>query len=294
MDKIWDSHIHLFTEEMAAEPGPWALARGETVWGACVAPADRPSIQGWSTPEALLRDMDEGGLEQAVLLGWYWETPESCSLQNRFYAELLRKYPDRLKAFAALQPRDPEVLDEIDRARDEGFSGLGEIHPQAQGFSLEDPCWRQVLNHIAKSRLPINLHVTDPDSGAYPGKVDTPLDPYLEMARAWPEQVFILAHLGGGIPWKYREQLVGRPLDNLFFDCAAAPLLYPREILPRAVESLGAEKLLFGSDYPLRAFPKRQKRAGFCRMRDWVMDSGLTEAELSLVLWENAKRLFSD
>lgn len=293
MDGIWDSHIHLFTEEMAANPGEWAKTNGEPVWAACVSPPDRPSIQGWSTPDELMRDMDGAGLEKVVLLGWYWENADSCRLQNRFYADLLRRYPDRLLVFASIQPGDPEVLDEIDRAQDAGFTGLGEIHPQAQGFTLEDSCWLRILEHVTDKGLPINLHVTDPDSPSYPGRVDTPLEPYLAMASVWPNQVFILAHLGGGIPWKFKDRLKDLRKTQLYLDCSAAPLLYDSDILVRCAQSYGADRLLFGTDYPLRVFPKRQRRPEFAQMREWVQSSGLTEAELALVFNENAKRLFS-
>ena len=89
-----------------------------------------------------------------------------------------------------------KAIREIDWARDQGFIGLGEIHPQAQGFHLRDACWRTVLDHIAGWDFPINLHVTDPLTPDHPGKVETPLNDYFEMANQWPDQTFIFAHLG--------------------------------------------------------------------------------------------------
>lgn len=291
---IWDSHVHLFTQAMAEDPCHWADSRRELVWKACVAPPDRPSIQGWSTVARLLNDMDQAHIEKAVLLGWYWENQETCQLHNRFYADLIQLHPDRLLAFAAVQPTSgAAALSELAWARDFGFSGIGEIHPQAQGFRLKDGCWEKILQHIQNWNFPINLHVTDPHTPSHPGKVETPLNDYVDMARRWPNQSFILAHLGGLIPLTAETGYQRLTLHNLFFDCAATPLLYEASILRQVAKVIGDNRLLFGSDYPLRAFPGQQKTPGFKGMVRYVQESGLTEDQLHRVFSSNAKRLFT-
>jgi uncharacterized protein len=292
MNSIWDSHIHLFTSEMADKPGTWADNHGELIWKACVAPPDRPSIQGWASVDQLLHDMDSAGIEKALLQGWYWENQETCHLQNRYYAELLARHSDRLLAFAAIQARDKLVLEEIDWTRDHGFSGIGEVHAQAQGFYLKSECWQKVLSHIQDWQSPINLHVTDPNTSDHPGKIETPLEDYLDMAEAWPTQVFILAHLGALIPLQpeFAERI--KRLKNVYFDCAAIPLLYPSSVLPEMVSQMGSDRILFGTDYPLRTFPREQKQPEFSRNVQFVKDSGLTVEDLKLVFTDNAKWLF--
>ena len=149
MGAIWDSHVHLFTEDMSKQPEAWADAHQETVWKACVAPPDRPSIQGWSTVDQMLANMDDAGVECVVLQGWYWENQETCRLHNRFYEKLIRQYSDRILAFATVQPTSGDsALEEIRWAHQHGFSGIGEIHPQAQGFSLGDSCWQAIMEQI--------------------------------------------------------------------------------------------------------------------------------------------------
>jgi hypothetical protein len=294
MKQHWDSHIHLFTKEMQKSPSNWADSSNEPIWKACVAPSDRPSIQGWATPEQLLNAMDRADVETVVLLGWYWENHQSCQLQNRFYAKLIKIHADRLKAFVTVQPKNIEVaIEEITWAIDSGFLGLGEIHPQAQGFTLEDDCWQKILHFIQDKSFPINLHVTEPDSKPHPGKIDTPLNDYVQMATSWPNQVFILAHLGGRIPLRKMELGSVRSLKNIYYDTAATPLLYKPEVLKQIVEEVGIEQILYGSDYPLRVFPKEQKRPEFSKSVQFIKDSGLTDTDLDRVLSLNAKRLFS-
>jgi hypothetical protein len=293
MNSKWDSHIHLFTDDMAKHPQAWGDSHKEFIWKACVAPPDRLSIQGWADINQLLKDMDRGGIEKAILLGWYWENMETCRLHNRFYAELIRKHPDRLLAFASIQPMGQDALEEITRTKDEGFSGIGEIHPQAQRFSLRDKCWQKILEHICDWNIPVNLHVTDPDSKNHPGKIETPLGDYVEMADDWPNQTFILAHLGGLLPLRDKSKDLKTTFKNVYFDCAAIPLLYESAVLPEVADRIGCEKILFGTDYPLITFPREQKQPGFVRSIEFVRGSGLTASQLELVFSTNAKRLFS-
>ncbi|MDA0346506.1 MAG: amidohydrolase family protein [Verrucomicrobia bacterium] len=294
MNRNWDSHIHLFPEEMQKSPAIWADSSNEPIWKACVAPSDRPSIQGWATEEQLLNSMDMAEIETVVLLGWYWENHQTCQMHNRFYAKLIKKYPNRLKAFVTVQPQNSDAaIEEISWAIDTGFLGLGEIHPQAQGFSLRDDCWQKILNFIKDKSFPINLHVTEPDSKPHPGKIDTPLEDYVQMATSWPDQVVILAHLGGRIPLKQKEIGSVSSLKNIYYDTAATPLLYKPELLKEIAEEVGIAQILFGSDYPLRVFPREQKIPEFSKSVQFIRDSGLTEKDLERVLSSNAKRLFS-
>ena len=238
--------------------------------------------------------MDVANIESVVLLGWYWENHQTCQFHNRFYAKLIKSHPDRLKAFATVQAQDSDAaIDEISWAIDNGFLGLGEIHPQAQGFSLGDDCWKNILNFLENKTFPINLHVTEPDSKPHPGKIDTPLEDYVQMASNWPDQLFILAHLGGRIPLK--QEAIGSvgSLRNIYYDTAATPLLYKPELIKEIADQVGIEQILFGSDYPLRVFPREQKFPEFSKSIQFVRDSGLTETDLERVLSSNAKRLFS-
>jgi len=190
-----------------------------------------------------------------VLLGWYWEKPETCEWQNRFYAGCVRTHPDRLDAFATLHPRAGReaTLAQVRRAQEEGLIGLGELSPHAQGYGADDPVFRDALSLAGELRLPVNLHVTDPDGRAYPGRVETPLADFARLARECPTVNFILAHWGGMLPLR---DPAAKSLQNVFYDTAASPLLYDGGVWRRFVEAVGADRVLFGSDYPLNLFPR--------------------------------------
>ena len=286
---IIDSHVHLYPPELNADPAGWAAARGEAHWATLCTRrrADGRAVQTFPSVDELLREMDRGGVARAVLLGWYWEKPETCAWQNRFYVECVRAHPDRLAAFATLQPLvgSHVTLDELTRAHDEGLIGIGELSPHSQGYGMDDSVFRAVLERAAKLKLPVNLHVTDPEGRAYPGRVETPLGDFVRLAREHPATTFVLAHWGGMLP--LRNASAAR-LGNVFYDTAASPLLYGAEVWPRFFGTVQPERVFFGSDYPLNLYPKLDVEPMMSRLIAEARAGGAIEAVLS----GNAARLF--
>jgi len=291
---VIDAHTHAYPPEIFADPATWARARGEHHWAELVGPrADgRRSLQGFANRAKMLRAMDAAGVERCVLLGWYWERHETCVWHNAMMAAWLRASPDRFSAFASVQPlAGTAALDDVRRARDAGFAGLGEIFPAAQGFAMDDPGWGRVLEFASEEKLPVNLHVPEPAGRDYPGFIAAPLRDYQRLARNHPRVRFIFAHWGGLLPLLALNPAVRADLQNVWFDTAASPLLYDASVYRAVADAVGAERILFGSDYPLRVFPREQREPDFARPLAQAKKSGLTKKELALVLGHNARRL---
>ena len=289
---ILDAHVHLYAPEAAADPAGWGNSRGEPGWVACVAPSGRRSIQGWSTPEALIARMDEAGVSGCVLQGWYWQRQETCELQNAWYLEWARRYPGRLIPFATVQPAAGRgALEAQERSLDAGFRGIGELLPGAQGYTLESPWFLKVVEIAEARRLPLTLHATDPEAGAAAGPA-TPLGPLVQLARDHPRATFILAHLGGGLA--FRGLPAGATLpENLCFDTAAVPLLYDPGVYRRAAGRVGAERILYGSDYPLLVYPRRTRDPGFGLQLADIAASGLGPGERTQILGQTLRRILA-
>lgn len=261
---VIDAHVHLYPPAVNRDPAGWATAHDEPHWALMCARVRKTTgrpVQGFPSVEELLRDMDAAGVDRAVLLGWYWEKPATCVEQNRFYADCVRAHPDRLSAFAAVHAGAGEAaLEEVRRARGEGLIGLGELSPHSQGVAANDPKWRAVLALAGELGLPVNLHVTDPLIGNYPGRVETPLADFRAMAAEFPRVKFILAHWGGGL---WRQSGDAALPQNVWVDTAATPLLYGSPIWDEGLAACGAEKILWGTDYPLELYPKEPGKGTF-------------------------------
>ena len=291
---IIDAHTHVYPPAIFADPAGWAKARGEHHWAQLVGPrADgKRSLQGFASRDQMLRAMDAAGVERCVLLGWYWEKQETCRWHNLEMAQWRRASPDRFTIFASVQPLAGKVvLDDLKGAQDAGFAGIGEIFPAAQGFAMDNPIWEKVLAWAAAEKLSVNMHVPEAAGRDYPGFVGAPLRDYQRLARSHPNLTFIFAHWGGLLPLLELHPTVRKDLQNVYYDTAASPLLYDARVYRAVVDAIGAERILFGTDYPLRVFPKEQQEPDFEKPLNEVKKSGLTKQELAQVLGGNARKL---
>ena len=286
-----DAHVHLYPPEVNRDPAGWAAACGERHWAELCTRRRKNGqpVQAFPSVDDLLRAMDTGGVGRAVLLGWYWERPESCRMQNEFYAQCIQAHPDRLSAFATFHPqagREP-MLEDLSLAQDAGFCGLGELSSHSQGYACDDPVFVAALERAGQLGLPVNLHVTDPQSRDYPGRVETPLADFLKLTRRFPQTTFILAHWGGRLPLHTTEAIP----DNIYYDTAASPLLYGPDIWRKFCAKVPADRVLFGSDFPLNAYPGIDAEPNFSRLIAEVHRAELEAATLKAVVSGNARRL---
>jgi predicted TIM-barrel fold metal-dependent hydrolase len=75
---------------------------------------------------------------------------------------------------------------------------------------------------------------------------------------------------------------IERVATRVWYDTAATPYLYRKTIFPVAAQLVGADRILFASDYGLL----RQRR-----VIEHIRQSGLSEEDIALVLGGNAQRL---
>jgi len=135
--------------------------------------------------------------------------------------------------------------------------------------------------------LLVNLHVTDPSpaTGNYPGRVETPLVDFVLMVQEFPRVNVILAHWGG-CGWRCGVRFP----SNVYFDTAASPLLYAPTVFDEGVKACGADRVLWGTDYPIDLYPRDESRetmAGFLA----EARTALPESSAGKVLGDNASRL---
>lgn len=286
--RICDAHVHAYPGEVAADPAGFARIHGEPHWLKLV--TNGP--QGWADADQLILAMDRDGIEKAVLLGWYWQNPQTCRIQNAWYAESIRKYPDRLVAFAAIHPNDPDIVRQLESAREWGAVGVGEGLPGIQSVEgWQSPGWKTILNWTSDNGWPVNLHVTEPVGHVYPGRVETPLMQLVELFEAYPQQKWICSHWGGGLPFYALNRRVARALRNVWFDSAASPLLFSADVWKVVLQLMGKEKIIFGSDFPLLLDPQKNDVPNWKRILSQVDDCQLDSGSLSALLWDNIHHL---
>jgi len=276
---IVDAHTHIFPPEVCAQRERY---RERDAWFSLLYEDPRARL---ATVEDLLAVMDLDGVDRAVVCGFAWADEGLCREHNDYLLDCLKRHPGRLIGLAVVQPRaGRDAARELERALEAGLSGLGEVFPDGQGFSLEDRDLLSPLVSLLQERgRPLLTHVSEPVGHEYRGKGRTFPQQVIALARNFPELKVVCAHWGGGLPFYELMPEVAQVLGNVFYDTAASPYLYRWRIFSVGAEMVGAHKILFGSDFPL------------IRPRTYLAHLGqlpLEEAARRAILGENALRLW--
>ncbi len=237
-----------------------------------------------TTTDELIASMDKAGIDISVILNTGWTTHELCVETNDYILESIARYPERLIGFCSVQPQSCEAaLDEIERCVRGGIRGVGEIRPDMQLFDPRDEeVMTPFINAVKKHKLMLLSHASEPVGHIYPGKGAVTPEVLYPFITSYPELTIILAHWGGGLPFYALMPEVRKAMKNVFFDTAASPLLYSPQIYEQAVQLVGAERILFGSDYPLLEQGRALKE---------ITSLNLSEETKNLILAGNAQRL---
>ena len=238
-----------------------------------------------ASAEALLADMDRDGVNHSVVMGMGWTDFQLAQEANDYIIESVAAHPGRLTGFCSVDPNwGGEAVAEMERCAAAGLKGIGELHPDTQGFDLSDgPTMAPLMEAADRLGLPVLVHASEPVGHKYPGKGQTTPDKLYRFIENFPSNVIICAHWGGGLPFYALMPEVPQVLENVYFDTAASPFLYRPDVFVAVTGLVGADKILFATDYPLI-------RAR--RLLGQVEEAGLAQADQGSILSGNAARLF--
>ena len=237
-----------------------------------------------ATADELIASMDKEGIDISVVLNTGWTTHELCVETNDYILESIARYPQRLIGFCTVQPRSlGAALDEIERCAKGGIRGVGEMRPDMQLLDLMDEeVMTPFIEVITKHNLILLTHASEPVGHEYPGKGGITPDILYPLITSFPDLTLVCAHWGGGLPFYALMPEVKKAMSNVFFDTAASPFLYNPQIYNQVSQLVGADKILFGSDYPLLAQNRLLKE---------IESLDLPEETERLILSGNAQRL---
>ena len=202
---------------------------------------------------ALLKKMDEDGINQSVIFGFPWQQPDHFRRHNDYIIESVERHPDRLIGFCSFAPQSTQAPKEAERCLESGLSGVGELAIYDPGISSNDIMpFGEIMKICSHFEVPLLLHTNEPVGGQYPGKTPLTLNQVYNFLKRYPLNRIVLSHWGGGLFfYTLMKRGVKEVLGNVWFDTAASPYLYTPDIYRVAVEIIGFGKILFGSDYPL-------------------------------------------
>ncbi|HIF23033.1 MAG TPA: amidohydrolase, partial [Gemmatimonadetes bacterium] len=174
--------------------------------------------------------LDEAGVDRQVITftapGTAIESPERAAelatVVNDGLATARDRHPDRLTALAHLPLTNPEAaLRELNRVLDLGFPGVM-LYSNANGVPLADERFLPIYERIDEAGAVIYIHPTYPVGVEVMEKfmlmpmvgflTDTTLAAaglvYSGVVERFPDITWVLAHLGGAVPYLAALQLL--------------------------------------------------------------------------------------
>jgi predicted TIM-barrel fold metal-dependent hydrolase len=277
---IIDSHTHLF---------PPKIRRNREAYF-----SDEPAFQKlYQSPKSrmigakeMLASMDAEKVDKSVIFGFPWKNEALFKQHNDYIAEVVNRYPERFIGLGCFDPCSEGVAEETQRCLQEaGLCGIGELAFYQGGIDNTSLARLEPVMEICRNRhCPILIHTNEPVGHQYPGKTPNTLAQIYQLIVTFPKNKIILAHWGGGLFFfSLLKKEVRQRLKHVCFDTAASPYLYDVNVYRLAIELVGAEKILFGSDFPL--LPP-------ARYFDEMKGAGLSAAEMQLICGGNAAKLF--
>ena len=244
---IVDVHTHIFPDEI--KNNRENFFKGEPEFKSIYMNSNAKMV----SYEELLEMLDNEGIDKAVIFGFPWNNIEFAKINNNYVIEAVKKYPERFIGLCCLNPLLKEAYFEVERCFDNGLKGVGEIAFYHNDITsdISDKLFN-IMGICREANYPFMLHTNEPVGHIYPGKADMKLKNIYNFVKKYRDNKIILAHLGGGLFfYNIMKKEVEEVLQNTFFDTAAVPFLYKKEIYLKALEFAGVDKILFGSDYPL-------------------------------------------
>jgi len=275
---IIDFHTHVFPPQVKKKRSKYIDS------DPCFAILYSSSDARLATADELIASMDKNGVDISVIVNIGWTTHELCVETNDYILESIARYPRRLIGFCAVQPNSYDAaIAEIERCTKGGVRGVGEMRPDMQLFDLrDDEVMEPFIKVIKEHKLILLTHTSEPVGHEYPGKGVVTPEMLYPLITSFPDLIIVCAHWGGGLPFYALMPEVKQAMSNVFFDTAASPLLYSPQVYEQVVQLVGADKILFGSDYPLLAQSRLIKE---------IESLDLPEETKNLILSGNAQKL---
>lgn len=260
---VIDSHCHTYPEKIAEKASGATDAFYSTI-AKCT-----------GIPSNLIDEDKKAGIDLALIES-VATTPKQVPSINAFIADEVSKHPNLFKGLGTIHPDSEDQERDIKNIVDLGLIGI-KIHPDIQGFKIDDYRCLKVYELCEKYKLPILFHTGDK---RYDFSNPNRLVPILEIYK---DLKVIGAHFGGYTVW---EDAIPQYLkyDNFYVDISSSIMYIGKEKAKEYIHTYGTNRVLFGTDYPMWN-PKEEL--------DVFFELDLSDEERKMILSENAKRIFS-
>lgn len=220
------------------------------------------------TVQMLLDRGGQVGIEKFVALPVAIRADRVQSINNFIHQQTLEH--DCFVGFGTVHADMEDIPGEVERIIGMGLRGI-KIHPDCQKFDIDDPKLFPLYDSI-QGRIPIILHMGDQRySHSHPARLRHIMDEF-------PKLEVIAAHFGGYTVYETARQELQD--TNCIMDVSSSLMFMEPGVAEKYINLYGAERLAFGTDYPLWDPVKEVQR---------FLDLKITPEQKEQIAWKTAK-----
>lgn len=243
---------------------------------------------GTGTIEDVLQNMNKTGIDYTIMANF---APAKIIHKNNSWSLEVGKKYESLVPLVSFHPDMEEPMDIlVEEYIKNGAKGI-KLHPMAQCFDPNDDRLEKVYKISGEAAFPIVFHCGRVSNARLNNYSD--IDMILPVIKKYPKIPFVLTHMvDGNIGDVFK---LADMYENVYFDTSIVITGYPpllevnepswqdNEVVEYVINKVGADRLLFGSDYPWGSPEHDLNR--FLEMK-------IEDCQKSMILAENAIKLF--
>lgn len=260
--KIIDIHTHIYPDKIARK--------------AADSVRDFYKLDGSlamdGTVDMLLKRGAEAGISQFVVLP-VSNSPAHVHSINKFILSQAETHNNFI-GFGTVHADMEGLMDEVEWILQSGLHGI-KMHPDSQRFAIDDERLYPMYDYL-QDKIPVMLHMGDPRYHySHPSRLRKILD-------IFPRLEVIAAHFGGYSMFHTARELLWD--TNCVFDISSAMMFMEQGEPEKYINSYGAERMAYGTDYPLWDPVEEVNR--FKQLK-------LTDEQFEQIAHKTAERLFA-
>ncbi len=220
--------------------------------------------------DLLLREADRAGIDRMMVTDFTALTYDMKE-GNEYLRRQVQAHPDRILGYYTVSTgrSGKWIVEDLERYVNEyGFCGM-KIYSVPPLQIIDDPYMIPIIEKAAELKIPILAHSTGEECES--------------ISRQVPDVTIINAHMGccpqAQGDW-HRSIAAAKRYPNIYLDTTSSS--FDNGMIEFAVEEVGAERVLYGSDLPLLE-PTLQIAK--------VKESDISQKDKELILHENINRL---
>ena len=191
------------------------------------------------TADTLLERGTQAGIDRFVVLPVAMR-PDRTRHINDFILEQVAVQP-RFLGFGTVHAAMENITGEVEYIMEKGLRGL-KMHPDSQQFAIDDerlfPAYEAV-----QGKLPVLLHMGDfRFDYSHPKRLR-------HLLELFPNLQVIAAHFGGYSMYETAYELLHD--KDCIFDVSSSLMFMEEGVAEKYIRNYGAERMAFGTDYPL-------------------------------------------